>query len=112
MARRTTNRHFLNFNIAGFSYWEGCLVFGELKPGMKLELEQEADNKFDPYAVAIYYGDYKLGFVPRSHNQTLCEFLEMGYGHIFDARVQRVSPAEHPERQVGVIVYLKRNEED
>lgn len=112
MAKSKTlqNRHFLNFNIAGFTYWEGCLVLDKLKPGTKLELLREEDNKFDPYAVAVYYGDAKLGFVPRSDNHQLSKFLEMGYSELFDARVQRVSPDEHPENQVGVIVYLKRKE--
>lgn len=82
----------------------------KLKPGTKLELLREEDNKFDPYAVAVYYGDAKLGFVPRSDNHQLSKFLEMGYSDLFDARVQRVSPDEHPENQVGVIVYLKRKE--
>ncbi|MCH5329928.1 MAG: HIRAN domain-containing protein [Alistipes sp.] len=110
MARKvTTNRHFINFSIAGFSYWEGCLVLGELKPGAKLELVYEEENKYDPCAVAIYYGDYKLGFVPRSQNQLLSKFLELGYDDLFDARVQRVSPEEHPEQQVGVIIFINNN---
>lgn len=36
MAKSKTlqNRHFLNFSIAGFTYWEGCLVLDKLKLGV------------------------------------------------------------------------------
>ena len=57
--------HLTNFHIAGFGYWEGCEAFEQLKIGTKLEFVREEDNPFDPYAVAIYFGDYKLGFIPR-----------------------------------------------
>lgn len=71
-------RHFINFDIAGFTYWDGTLAFQELIIGTKLQLRREEDNKFAPYAVAIYYKDYKLGFIPRDKNKEiskLCLFL-------------------------------------
>ena len=58
--------HLANFHIAGFGFWEGCEAFEHLKVGTRLELVSESNNAFDPYAVAIYYGEYKLGFIPRN----------------------------------------------
>lgn len=74
---------------------------------MELSLVREEENRFDPYAVAIYYDGYKLGFVPRKINQQLCQFIELGYGEIFEARVQRVSPERDMEDQVGVVIFIK-----
>lgn len=111
MTQNTTNKHIGNFYVAGFSYWEGCRAFLELKVGTPLKLVREADNKFDPYAVAIYYETYKLGFVPRGDNELISQFLDLGYTGIFDARVQRISPDAHPEKQVGVVVFLKEAKE-
>lgn len=108
MAREVQHRHFLNFDIAGFTYWDGAIAMGELKPGLQVQLEREEDNKFDPYAVAIWYGAYKLGFILRTENHEISKFLEMGHGDIFDARIQRVSPDDHPEHQVSVIIYINR----
>lgn len=34
-------RHFTNFDIAGFTYWEGPMVFKELTIGTELYLKQE-----------------------------------------------------------------------
>lgn len=109
MAKEVKHRHYLNFDIAGFSYWDGAMVLNELKPGQKVQLEREEDNRFDPYAVAIWYGENKLGFIPRDENHEISKFLEMGYEDIFDARIQRVSPEDHPEHQVSVIIYLNHS---
>lgn len=106
--RKTTRLQFLNCHIAGFSHWEGCLVLGELKVGAKLELERELNNPFDPKAVAIYYGDTKLGYLPAADNEDISTFLDLGHTDLFEARVQAVSPeATHPEKQVRVVVFIK-----
>lgn len=40
-------RHFSNFDIAGFTYWEGALVFHELSIGTELSLKREEEDKFE-----------------------------------------------------------------
>ena len=76
--------------------------------GTKLQLRREEDNKFAPYAVAIYYKDYKLGFIPRDKNKEISKLCEQGYTGIFEARINRISQDEHPENQIGVIIYIKK----
>ena len=109
MEREIKKVHLTNFHIAGFGYWDGCEAFENLKIGTKLQLEREADNKFDPYAVAIYYNDLKLGFIPREENHDFSKFLDMGWNDMYEVRIQRLSPEAHPEQQVEVIVYVKKN---
>ena len=99
--------HLSSFHIAGFGYWDGCEAFDSLKIGTKLELVREDDNPFDPYSVAIYYGEYKLGFIPRGNNHDISKFLDMGLGDIYEVRITRITPDVHPEQQVEVIVYVK-----
>ena len=99
--------HLANFHIAGFGYWEGCEVFEQLKIGTRLDLVREENNQFDPYAVAIYFGDYKLGFIPRGQNHDISKYLDMGIDNIYDVRITRITPDVHPEDQVEVIVYVK-----
>lgn len=101
--------HLTNFHIAGFGYWEGCEAFDHLKIGTKLELVREDDNKFDPYAVAIYYGEFKLGFIPRKDNHDISKFLDMGWDNLFEVRITRITPDAHPESQVEVIVYVNNS---
>ena len=87
------------------------MAFNELKIGSPLKLIRECDNKFDPYAVAIYFGEYKLGFIPQGENQMISQFIDLGYADMFDVRVQRLSPDVHPEKQVGVVVFIKEASE-
>ena len=98
--------HLANFHIAGFGFWEGCEAFEHLKIGTKLNLVREADNAFDPYAVAIYYGEHKLGFIPRGQNHDISKYLDMGLDDIYDVRITRITPDVHPEDQVEVIVNI------
>ena len=111
MENKIIDKHFGNFFIAGFTYWDGCMAFDEMKIGTQLKLVREAENRFDPHAVAIYCGDYKLGFVPRGENEMICKFLDLGYADIFDLRVQRISLDAHPEKQIGVVLFLKEANE-
>ena len=103
-------RHLANFHIAGFGYWDGAEAFEQLKIGTLLELRREPDNRFDAYAVAIYFGEYKLGLIPRDENREISKSLEMGYGDIYETRIIRLSPQEHTEQQVEVMVKIKRRE--
>lgn len=107
MKQKTTEKLIGNFNIAGFTFWDGCEAFAELKVGTPLHLVREEENKFDPYAVAIYYEDTKLGFIPRGDNQLVAQFMDLCYNNIFEMRVQRICPDAHPEKQVCVILRLK-----
>jgi hypothetical protein len=100
------DRHFSNFSLAGFTYYDGIEVFQELKVGTLLTMKAEPENKYDPNAVAIYYGDKKLGFIPKEENKLIFQFLTLGHTDLFETRINRISPESHPEKQVGVLVRI------
>jgi len=104
-------KYFSHFHIAGFTYWDGAVVFNKLKIGKKLTLVHEPDNRYDPKAVAIFYNDHKLGYIPQSCNSQISQLLEMGH-NLFETRIQCIDGSQHPERQIGVVVYLKPNVTD
>ena len=103
------DRHFANFHIAGFTYYYGADVFEALKIGTPLSLKAEPENPYDPEAVAIYYQEEKIGFVPRRENELLRKFLNLGYADMFEVKIIQISPDTHPERQVRVVVRIKEN---
>lgn len=82
----------------------------QLEVGTKLEMVGDEDNKHDPDAVALYFKDYKLGDIPAHANENISQLLDMGYGNIFEVYVNRISKESHPESQVQINVYIKRNE--
>lgn len=97
----------LTCNIAGFTYYDGINVIKELEIGTYLTLVAELENKFDPYAVAIYYKGEKLGFIPTGENKLINQFLQSGHTDLFEVRINRISPESHPEKQIGVIVKIQ-----
>ena len=97
---------FLDFHIAGFVYWDGALVAQELKVGDRLDLALEENNPYDPNAVAIFYQDNMLGYVPRDENAQLSQLLYFGHD-IFEAVISQVNLEENPARQFRVSVRLK-----
>jgi hypothetical protein len=82
-------------------------VIKELEIGTHLALVAEPKNKFDPYAVAIYYNRKKLGFIPTGENKLVSQFLQSGHTNLFEIRINRVSLDSHPEKQIGVIVKIR-----
>ena len=109
MEKRTEQRkHFHHTHIAGFMYAEGCLAFRHLQVGTKLDLVREENNRHDLDAVAVYYRDYKLRFIPMHENEILAQFLDMGHTDLFEVRIARICQDAHPERQVYVNIYIRR----
>lgn len=106
---RTTEkrRHLLHCHVAGFTYWDGCIVFEQLKVGTELKLVREPHNCNDHNAVAIYFEDSKLGYIPRSQNENISIFLDMGHNDIFETRINRICGDAHTESQVHINIYIK-----
>lgn len=98
--------HLANFYIAGFTYYDGALVFRKLKIGQQLELRLEENNKYDARAVAIYFKNHKIGFIPRLENRIFYKMLRVGLGSSIRILVQSRDLAAHPEEQIRVVAHL------
>lgn len=101
------SRHIIDFSIAGFQYWDGVEALPHLTLGCALSLKAEPDNPFDPQAVAVYYGETKLGFVPRAKNDAVFSLVYFGYEGALETKVIMMDPTAHPSRQIRVAVKLK-----
>lgn len=111
MKKREENRLRLDdFHIAGFTHYEGLFVFNQLKIGTSLTMEWEEDNGYDPRAIAIFFNNTKIGFIPRANNSIVYKMLLMGHGDSLELLINRLSGEETPERQVGVTLFLKRKD--
>lgn len=105
MKNKPHKEHLANFNIAGFTYYDGAEAFGELNIGLKLNLAIDEDNKFDARAVMISYKEWKLGYVPRQENRIFYKLLKVGIENIV-VRVQSLDKSAHPEGQARVVAHL------
>lgn len=106
---------FMDCHLAGRKYHDADEVWDELKVGTIVELRRDLENRFDGYAVQVFYIDadgeeFCLGYVPSGENEDLANFLEMGWGKIFEARISRIIPEAHPEQQIQLTIKIRRNE--
>ena len=88
------SRHIATFYVAGFQYWDGATVIGELASGMGLDLSPERDNPHDPEAVAISWNGTKLGYVPADENGLVSTLA--GTRTSWSAACSRRTPPEAP----------------
>lgn len=102
-----STRNVEDFHLAGFAFYDGLDVIGDLTHGTVVDLMAEPTNPYDSEAVALFYQGKKLGYVPKHKNSFISRMLFYGHGDILEARIQSVDLTEHPERQFRVVVKLK-----
>lgn len=86
---------FLSTYVAGFGYADGESVLNLLKPGKKLRLVREPGNKHDSNAVAIFFSNTKIGYVPKYCNSYLAKCIDDGLASTFFAYIFATEPSEH-----------------
>ena len=103
------SRNLLDCHIAGFTYYDGLDVIENLKLGTPVTLKSEPENPHDSEAVAIYYEDTKLGYIPQAKNSYVSNLLYFGYGDIIEAKVNSHNPEANPENQFRIVIKIKDN---
>jgi len=64
--------------LAGYQYHRADGVWSFLRVGEPLRLVREPNNPHDPNAIAIYFRNDRLGYVPRNENRALAVMLDHG----------------------------------
>ena len=106
------SRNLLECHIAGFTYYDGLDVIRKLKIGIPVILKPEFDNPYDPNAVAIYYKNTKLGFIPRVKNHSISQLIYFGYADLFEAKINCRNLNENPENQFRIVIKIKDNRKE
>ena len=88
--------------VAGFQYHDGETVWPRLSTGDSLRLLREPDNPYDGQAVAVYWGEAKLGYVPRAANTAVAQMMDRG--ELLSARVARLRESQDPWKRVGISI--------
>jgi hypothetical protein len=64
--------------VAGTSFRDLSKVDEHLENQVKIEVKREADNKYDPFAVSLYFDGTKIGYLPKTKNETIARLLDAG----------------------------------
>ena len=65
--------------VAGTGYCEDIdEIFPQLQTDCMLRLQRDPKNKYDELAVGVYWGETRIGWVPRKKNEVLARLLDAG----------------------------------
>lgn len=51
----------------------------EIESGSELVIQRERENFYDENAVAVYYSEHKIGYIPRKYNEEVCYYLDLNF---------------------------------
>ena len=90
--------------LAGSQYYAATELRDKIKPGDRLTLTREPDNRHDRNAVRVDWTGHKLGYVPRAENRAVARALDAG--EKLEARVSVLRESLDPWKRVEFEVYL------
>lgn len=94
----------LHVCLAGFQYHRAEGIWPFLRPGHELRLRREPWNRHDPLAVAVYYRQEKLGYLPRADNAAVARWLDQG--RLLRASIAQLAEHGYPSGRVQLRVQL------
>jgi hypothetical protein len=62
--------------VAGFRFHSGMQHLDQMKEGELLDLRREPDNAYDDSAIALYWNELKIGYIPKEENTLLSRLLD------------------------------------
>lgn len=68
--------YLLQFFVAGFRHYKGMEILPHMEVNDLLELRREPDNEHDDCAIALYWQQEKIGYIPAHSNETLAKLLD------------------------------------
>ncbi len=90
--------------LAGFQYYDGKVLWDNIKPGDKLTLIREPANPHDANAVRVEWNGNMLGYIPRRENADVAR--QMDRGAPVKARILKLTQARNPWQRVRFEVYV------
>jgi len=90
--------------VAGFQYHRGHDIWPFLREGERVSLVRESFNGHDHDAVAVYFRNDKLGFIPHRQNTTIAQMLDRG--EKLNAKITRLLDENNPWRRVRISISL------
>ena len=99
---RTRDILLLQANVAGFRYHGGHHVLSMINEGDPVILRREPHNPYDRRAIALYWRDEKLGYIPRADNVVIANLLDQGA--TLKAMVWKKKKLCHPHEVIEIQV--------
>lgn len=100
--------------VRGFSYYEGPNIINDINKSGTLEMVREPENEFDKRAIALYFNQQKIGYLPRESNKTLSILMDTDLLE-FHAEITHIEADASDWEKIRIAVYalkeIKNNDD-
>lgn len=90
--------------LAGFQYYDGKVLWDNMRVGDGLTLVREPQNPHDANAVRVEWKGQPLGYVPRRDNSDVAR--QMDRGAPVQARIVNLKEARNPWQRVEFEIFI------
>ncbi len=97
----------MSTNIAGLRYYEGNENLKNICEGDAVQLVREPINIHDAKAIAIYWQNRKLGYIPRHHNMAVCSIMDAGI--TTKAQIAHINPEQSDWHKIYIRIFAEKN---
>ena len=91
--------------LAGFKYYDGKVLWDQLKVGDALRLVREPANPHDANAIRIEWKEQMLGYVPRRENAHLAR--QMDRGAAIEARITELQLRRGGRHSISYEIFVQ-----
>lgn len=91
--------------VAGFRFYKGMELLNEMHEGDLLELKREPQNEHDECAIALFWNNEKIGFIPASENEVLSRLLDANVLQLL-AEITHLNKGVEPWENLAIAIYF------
>ncbi|MBX7204226.1 MAG: HIRAN domain-containing protein [Bacteroidia bacterium] len=95
--------------VAGFRHYKGMELLEKMEVNDFIELRREPENEYDDFAVALYWQQEKIGFLPADFNETIARLIDAAALPLL-AVITHLNREVKPWENVVVAVYFLQEE--
>lgn len=95
--------------VAGFRHYRGMELLGEMEVNDFVELKREPENEYDDFAIALYWQQEKIGFIPADFNETIARLMDAEALPML-ASITHLNKEVKPWENVVIAVYFLQEE--
>ncbi|MEX1010833.1 MAG: HIRAN domain-containing protein [Balneolaceae bacterium] len=90
--------------ITLFITWLSSEVETDLRRGKQLQLRREPENLHDEYAIEVYFGQHKSGYINRADSAVLALLMDQGIE--LRAWIMEMGRSGYVSQKVKVVVWM------
>jgi len=99
----------IKFYVAGVQHHQYKQCLQELSEIELLKMVPEPDNRYDPNAIKLMFGEYQIGYVPKKFSAVVSAALEISN---VECEIVKFDPNARPWEMIEVVIRSSEDEND